>query len=89
MASQMIDRLRIDEIISYSAPTRILRATLVCRGELLLGERKMFFVGDRSVTTTVRVCVCVTVRRVHFAERPATKHTAVRVVDVRFSRRGV
>ena len=49
----MIDRLRIDETIAFSTPAKILRSTIVCKGEILLGDRKMYFVGDRSKTTQV------------------------------------
>ena len=53
LASQLIDRLRIDEAIAYSTTASIVQATLICQGDLLLGEQRLYFVGDRCALSSL------------------------------------
>jgi hypothetical protein len=53
LAGQLIDRLRIDEKIALSMSAMILRSTFECSGEMLLGDRRLYFVGESSRSTQV------------------------------------
>ncbi len=53
LAGQLIDRLRIDEKIVYSTVATIIRPTFECSGEILLGDARIYFVGESSRTTQV------------------------------------
>ncbi len=55
LAGQLIDRLRIDEKIAFSTQATILRSIFECTGEILLGDQRIYFVGESSRTAQVAI----------------------------------
>lgn len=51
LAGHLIERLRIDETIIFTCQATAIRLSFECSGEILLGDRNLYFVGDNSRST--------------------------------------
>lgn len=48
IAGQLLERLRIEDKIIYNCSAMVIRTSFECDGELLLGDRALYFVGESS-----------------------------------------